>query len=835
MVLAAGSGAAALAWQGLWTVHLAASLGHEWSATLGVVAGLFAGMALGAAVLSPRVARAGRAGWWFAALELVSGLWGMLLSVLIPTALPLLAPWLGESPSPIAHAALALALPLILMLPSTIAMGATWPALSRAVNAHHASMAPLYAVNTAGALVGVLGSVFWLVPNLGLQRGAVVVAAINLMCAVSAAACFRHRIQIAADRSRNPIMARSHRAALLALAAMGLLGIGYEVLCIRVLSQVGENTVYSFAVMVSVFLLGTAAGAAWRLPRSNPAQAVLMTGTAVALGGLCLWGAADLASWGHLLGQRWGVGGLAAEGIVAVCALLLPAVAMGATFTLLCGAALEKGCDLGQALASNLLGAGIAPVVIGATAIPLWGTAATLCSLLAGYGAVAVVAGYRIKPASRMAWPAAVAALIAVAALAWVQPLRPLDLQPDEHVVSEVEGPMAAVVVTAGGDGILRLRINNRVQEGSSAASPVEARLALLPLLLHPQPRNLLLLGWGTGYTARVAALDDRLQVQAVELLPEVIRASALFDTVPSFPATRDRVNVLQADARRFALASSQRFDLIVADLFHPARNGAGSLYTVEHYRALRDRLAPGGLVCQWVALYQMELATLRSVAAAFREVFPDAIVILASNSLDTPVIGLVARRDLPLASAQEVAHRLAQVSSGLRPQLQRTGLVDTHAVLGSTLMGGARLQAWLGTAVANRDDRPVVTYSAPWDTYDPQTTPAQRLGVLLAQAGDPDLKLLGAELGWDAHLAQGNVSPSAQELATLRNYMAARNHYLALGLNRPDLRSTQVRQDLASSLQELLDLSPQFRPAADALRVLRPDSLLHLPASLTP
>ena len=85
---------------------------------------------------------------------------------------------------------------------------------------------------------------------------------------------------------------------------------------------------------------------------------------------------------------------------------------------------------------------------------------------------------------------------------------------------------------------------------------------------------------------------------------------------------------------------------MIVADNFHPARSGSGSLYTVEHFEAVRERLADGGLFCQWLPLHQLDLDTLRSIVRSFITVYPEGWAMLATNSLDTPVLGLVARRD---------------------------------------------------------------------------------------------------------------------------------------------------------------------------------------------
>ena len=183
---------------------------------------------------------------------------------------------------------------------------------------------------------------------------------------------------------------------------------------------------------------------------------------------------------------------------------------------------------------------------------------------------------------------------------------------------------MAAVSVVEDADGVARLRINNRQQEGSSATFRVDARQAWLPLLLHPGAARARC-SWASAPASRPAsaAEDPTLQVDAVELLPEVIAASAHFTRRVADGAADPRLHVIAADARRYVRASEQRYDVIVSDNFHPARSGSGALYTVEHFEAVRRRLEPGGLFCQWLPLHQLDLETLRSIVRSFLAAYP--------------------------------------------------------------------------------------------------------------------------------------------------------------------------------------------------------------------
>ncbi len=299
---------------------------------------------------------------------------------------------------------------------------------------------------------------------------------------------------------------------------------------------------------------------------------------------------------------------------------------------------------------------------------------------------------------------------------------------------------MAAVSVVEDADGVARLRINNRQQEGSSATFRFDARQAWLPLLLHPAPARALFLGLGTGVTARAAADDPNLRVDAVELLPEVIEASARFHPRARARRRPRNLRVIAADARRYVRASDQRYDVIVSDNFHPARSGSAALYTVEHFEAVRRRLRAGGVFCQWLPLHQLDLETLRNIVQSFVAAFPQGWAMLASNSLETPVLGLIGRRrTTDRFDAATIRDRLMRAP--LPPPIAGIGLEDEFAVLGSFVAGPAALKRFAGDAAANTDDHPIVAYRAPRITYAPDSQPRDRLFALLQRSDDRALR----------------------------------------------------------------------------------------------
>ena len=849
LVLMLASGFAGLGYQIVWTQQSALWLGHEAAAVLAVVAAFFGGLALGALALGARIERSLHPARWYAACEALIAAWGLVLALLItPVSSGLLA-WTGAQPSAAWQWSVAFVGTFLLLLPATAAMGATLPAMERVLGAWRrqgSALALLYAGNTFGAVAGVLAAAFWLVPTFGLARTALVCVALNAVCAVLALGWLGRAAPrpLPASASATPpatapapassppapaaLAAAPHASVappastrLLALLLLtGLLGIGYEVLVVRVLSQVAENTVYTFALLLAVYLVGTAIGAAayqrWlarsQAPDDLRDRLLWVLAAACLLGTASLWSAeAVKAAILQALAPERAAGmapvtmaeALLAEALLALAAFGPPTLVMGALFSHLATQARALGIGFGRSLGLNTLGAAAAPLLFGVLAVPAMGPKWALLTIAGGYLALL----------SWRAWRRPAVGLCVVATLGlgvWAPPLVFVDVPEGGQIVSYQEGARAAVSVVEDAAGVSRLRIDNRQQEGSSSSLLADARQALLPLLLHPAPRRALFLGLGTGMTASSAAEDRQLQVDAVELLPEVITASAHFTQVFGDGVPNPRLHLIAADARRFVRAEravrdgGPGYDLIVSDNFHPARSGSGALYTVEHFRAVQGRLAAGGLYCQWLPLHQLDLNTLRSIVRAFVTVYPGATAMLATHSLDTPVLGLVARQDGGRFDLPSVQARLASVALP-RPAAD-FGLGDEWAVLGSFVAGPRALLRFAGDAAINTDDHPVVAYRAPRITYAPDSLPRDRLVALLGQLGVDDDELLDppADPTW---------------LPRLAAYRLARDRFIDLG------RGVQLSADLSRMLAQVrepllsvLRTSPDFRPAYDPL-----------------
>ncbi len=813
------SGIAGLGYQVVWTRMLSIGLGHEAFAVLAVVTAFFVGLAAGALLFDRAIAQSRRPGLWYAVLEVVIGLWSLGLVWLIPLANGFVADWIGPEPSETRRWAGAFLVPALLLLPATAAMGATLPAAerlyARAVRTGR-GIGGLYAANAAGAMAGALASAAWLAPALGFSATVALFAAINIVCA---AVALLGPARDEAARLPLPVTEAGPGPTprlLAALAATGFLGLGLETAVIRALSQVLENTVYSFAAALAIYLLGTTLGAAlyqalyaarrgpgWDLPALRPLAAL----TALTAAGAAL-SATALPEIHLAIRQALGAGfaaSIGAELAAAAALFLLPTAAMGALFAHLAQAARGPKGGLGVALAANTLGAAVAPPVIGVLAIPAFGTVGALVAIATGYVALAL---WLARP--RLASGAALAASLAVSV--WIattpEARRLFRPAPGVAIFAAVDGPAATATVTQEPSEHRWLTVNGSLVMGGTRSYALDRIQGHFALLRHPDPRNALFLGVGTGATLASAAAYGDLEATGVELLGEVLDIVPAFERVQEdLDAAGGRIRLLEADARRYVRAAAGdptgRYDVIVADTYHPAKDGAGLLYTVEHFAAIRDALTDDGVIVQWLPLHQLDMESFKLIARSFLHVFPGARLSMGNYNLVTPLLALEARKNGDRPEAAGVVGR--RMPQRLAQELLQIGIDSPAAVFGGFLAGPEQLTRFVGPGPLNTDDHPLVLFEAPRSVYLPMEPALDRL-LTMVRSFSPR--------AYHAVDLSG-LDPRSSFAPRLEAYWQARDSFLILGtLAGPTGNPVTDARNLAPRLLEVLRHSPDFTPA---------------------
>jgi tetratricopeptide (TPR) repeat protein len=373
----------------------------------------------------------------------------------------------------------------------------------------------------------------------------------------------------------------------------------------------------------------------------------------------------------------------------------------------------EVGRSVGVLTGVNTVAAVCGSLLAGFAFLPWLGLGGSSLLVAALYGALAVVGFWR--GGSRLGrWIGTAACILLLAgwyATGLWQPIYQ-PLSEGEMLVQYRECADASVAVVERSNGDRAIKLNHEYTLGSSAAADRELRQGRLPLLLHPDPRRVAFIGAATGITSG-AALDFPVErLVAIELIRGVADALPLFEPWNAAFYKDPRAELVVDDGRNFLLGTREEFDVVVSDLFVPWHAGTGDLYTVEHFRTVRDRLAPGGIFAQWLPGYQLTVDELRTIAASFVEVFPHSTLWRNDFSPRFPMICLVGYRDEMELRPDRVAESRARIAGS---KLLGDALLSSPGGLALMfLCGEDELQKWAQGAELNTDEHPIIEYTTP-------------------------------------------------------------------------------------------------------------------------
>ena len=339
-----------------------------------------------------------------------------------------------------------------------------------------------------------------------------------------------------------------------------------------------------------------------------------------------------------------------------VAAVVLPPVALLGCVLPFTWIALRRGgvgAGVGRLAAVNTLAAAVGSLAVEFVLVPAIGTWASV-GVVAGLYLATAIGIVGLGPETRRAWAWLAPAALLVGPALFLGREQPF-LRAGEEILREWQTPYGVFDVVRDGDGELSLRQDRQYVHGSTIGADSERRQGHLPLLLHPAPRRTLFLGLGSGITSSIVGVHPEVETaEVVELVPEVVEASSFFVEGGT------KRTIFVNDARHHLAATDEIFDVIVSDLFFPWHSGTGYLYTVEHYRTGRARLAEGGFFAQWIALYQVGMEDFRLIADSFASVFPVTTLWRGEFGEWQPLLLLVGSEGPITVDAEGIARRLA-------------------------------------------------------------------------------------------------------------------------------------------------------------------------------
>ena len=760
------SGFACLIYQILWMRQVGLLLGNTSHAAALTLAVFFGGLSMGGWYWGKRCRKSTSPLRTYACLELGIAAAGIVL-LIAPVLVPHLDPMLHGNEG--ALTAFKVVSTLLMVFPASLLMGGTLPLLGQAVirsrRAFGSLTAWMYAVNTMGAACGAFATAFLLIEWMGLRMTCVAamgasIAAALLALGFSRHTCFQNVVDaLEQDEpqqgkksrpavSEKPEISRPLIVSLAFVSGFNLLAL--EVAWTRMLAQLHENSVYSFATVLIVVLVCLSLGAwlASRLARSKmPASQVLLW--LFALGGAAL-AVTPLISTSLTEGMKMlatdytftaYVLRLFVTGFATIGLACLP---LGAVFPFLMKGEenfiTDAGKSIGTLSAINTIGAILGSLAAGFLLLEWLGMWHTIQLVSAIYLLAAVLmpaSGNTVTYAARIASGVMIVLLFTRLDSSRLPESSNTDPTGEGgKLVEKWEGSDCTVSVIEKSGNRLSIKINSNYGLGSTDAYAPQIFQARIPLLAFPATESVFFLGMGTGITAGEALnRSDFKQVQKVvasELSANVVAASKKYFTGSKTDGSDltnglyqdPRARVVIGDGRNHLLANREKYAMINADLFLPYRRGTGNLYSREHFQIVRERLKPGGVFVQWLPLYQMSEREFGVIARTMLSVFPQVSLWRGNFQPGAEIAALVGHGDLtPLPASTLDAGKEKQhaVEGATYLDMQELMLpINEQTILlfyGGNLTRAADL---FEKYPLNTDDRPVIEFGTPRSLHQP-------------------------------------------------------------------------------------------------------------------
>lgn len=757
LLLFIGSGCAALIYEIVWFQMLELVIGSS-GVSMGVLLGTFmGGMCIGSIVLPRVISPAHHPLRIYAFLEIGIGVIGLLQLIAIPLFGHLYSESIGYGLPGIALRAVMCS---AVLLPPTILMGATLPAIARWVRSDPKGVSWLgffYGGNIFGAVIGSLLAGFYLLRVFDIATATYVAAGINALVAVASFGLTRSTssgLQKSEERYDHPERAPGSRWIYAAIGISGLCALGSEVIWTRLLSLLIGSTVYTFSIVLAVFLMGLGIGSNIG---SFLSRGIASSRTAFGLCQLLLvlgvaWGAYALSRsipyWPvspDLVTSPW----ISFQLDVARCmwAMLPAAILWGASFPLALASIATGNQDPGKLVggvyAANTVGAILGAVLFSMLIIPQAGTQnahrylVILSSLAAGlillptvWERIKSLPGKKslsiVRQRAKGLMLFGVSASVTVL-LVWSIPKVPPELIAyGRHMLNWSagaeylyvgEGMNASIAVSETGNGVRNFHVSGKVEASTEPQDMrLQRMLGHIGGLYHDNPKSVLIIGFGAGVTAGSFVLYpdmENIVICEIEpLIPKIVSQYFAYENYDVF--YNPLVKIIYDDARHYIYTTKEKFDIITSDPIHPWVKGAATLYTKEYFEQVKERLNPGGLVTQWVPLYESSPDVVKSELATFFEVFPNGTIWsndVNGSGYDLVLVGRL--EDTPI-DVDKIQGKLNHPDYFYVSQsLGEVGIFSLFDLLSTYAGNRSDLEPWLQDAQINRDKNLRLQYLA--------------------------------------------------------------------------------------------------------------------------
>ena len=743
LLLFIGSGCAALIYEVVWFQLLQLSVGSS-AVSLGILLGIFmGGMCLGSLLLPRYVSAKVHPLRVYAYLELGIGAFGLLVLFLVPVIGSLYTSIAGSGQLSLFLRAIVAG---ICLIPPTLLMGATLPAIARYVETTPNGVSWLgyfYAGNLTGAVLGSLVAGFYLLRVYDMPTATYVAVVLNLAVAFLALAIANRTTYAAADHAGDMAVSTPEaRLVYVAIALSGLTALGAEVVWTRILSLLFGATTYTFSMILAVFLVGLGIGSTIG---AELARRAVSPRTAL---GVCQVMICAAIAWAaYIMGESlpyWPINpsistspyyNLQLDLVRAFWVMLPAAILWGASFPLALAAVATRGQDsaklVGGVYAANTVGAIVGSLGTGLILVGSFGSQVAQQVLIgiAAMSALLVLLPDKTESRSRVVGTAAavlgvIVFTVLVARL--VPPLPGLLAAYGRYAATWVginqiiyvgEGITASVAVSRTPDGVLNYHNAGKVQASSEPQDMrLQRMLGHITTLVPENPSRVLVIGCGAGVTAGAVSIDHMVRRQTIaEIEPLVPQVVSTYFSQHNFDVVRNqKVDIHLDDARHYLLTTREKFDAITSDPLDPWVKGAATLYTREFFQVVKDHLNPGGVVTLFVQLYESSEEAVKSEIATFLEAFPNGAVFantINGQGYDLVLFGQVENRPINVDRIQ--ARLNAPEAAPIVKSLGEIGINSAVELFGTYAGSRSDMATWLQNATINTDRNLKLQYLA--------------------------------------------------------------------------------------------------------------------------
>ena len=698
LFLFAGSGCAALIYEIVWFQLLQLVIGSS-AISLGfLLAAYMGGLCLGSAFLPRIVSPKQHPLRVYAVLELGIGILGLIVLLVVPLVGRI---YVAAATQGLIGLVLRGAIAAICLLPPTLLMGASLPAVVRWVETTPKGISwvgLLYSANLAGAVFGCLMAGFYLLRVFDMAVATYVAVSINVGIALVSFAVGGGRKFQQISRPSPPLSAEESKQSrsifiYLAIALSGLSALGAEVVWTRLLSLLLGATVYTFSIILAVFLFGLWAGSTIGalLARRAENPRLVLASCQILLAVTIAWTGYTIS---HSL-PYWPIDpwlslnpwfNFEIDLVRCAWAIFPATVLWGASFPLALAAVAGPGQDpgklSGQIYAANTAGSIAGALLFSLILIPTAGTRtsqqilielASLAAVIAAFSmpgvrrlrtarfatiALAIVLGAALTPLiSEVPWQA----------IAYGRRMAPIarafdfDREHPTTVLYRGEGINSSLLI-AERAGQRQFFVSGKAE---ASTAPLDMRLERMmghvPALIHPNPRSVLTVGFGAGVTAGSFVTYPNVEsIVICELEPQIPPASTKYFGQQNYNVLNDRRSrIVYDDARHYIFTTRDKFDVITTDPIHPWVKGTSTLYSKEYYELVKDHLNPGGVVAQWLPIYDSDPETIKTELATFFDVFPSGTIWSNNLNSDGYDLVLIGQADASLINVDDVQRRL--------------------------------------------------------------------------------------------------------------------------------------------------------------------------------